>query len=143
MLRAGCREYGLRITPQRTAVYEELCRSGTHPTAEELHAGVRRRFANISLDTVNRTLLTFARIGLIEIIEGYGGPRRYDPNRTLHHHLHCLRCGTVVDFYHEEYDTLAVPAHLKHKFKVLSKKVILQGTCGPCQGIKKKHYDRK
>ena len=80
LLESKCREHGLRITPQRMAVYDAICGVGTHPTAEQLHQTIKRRFPNISLDTVNRTLLTFSEIGLIEIVEAYGRPRRYDPS---------------------------------------------------------------
>lgn len=114
-----------------------------HPTAEKLHVMVKRRLANISLDTVNRTLLTFVRIGLAETIEGYGSPRRYDPNLAPHHHLHCRRCGMVVDFYHDEYDALEIPANVGHEFTNLSKKVVLNGLCDRCQKIDKRHHEGK
>ena len=31
-------------------------------------------FPNISFDTVNRTLLTFSKVGLVNIVESYRGP---------------------------------------------------------------------
>ena len=52
------RQVGLKITPQRLAVYKALIQTDTHPTAEEVYQMVRQELPNISLDTVNRTLLT-------------------------------------------------------------------------------------
>ena len=40
---------GWRCTPQRLAVYEHLSRSAHHPTAEEVHRGVRAAIPKISL----------------------------------------------------------------------------------------------
>lgn len=111
--RASCRQHGLRLTPQREVIYDMLCHGGEHPTAEELHRQIRTRYPSMSLDTVNRTLLTFARIGLAEVVEGYGSPRRFDSNLARHHHVHCLRCGMIFDFSNPSYDALEIPANLK------------------------------
>jgi Fur family peroxide stress response transcriptional regulator len=132
-LRSHCREHGLRVTPQREAIYSELCCDGTHPTAEQLNFRLRTRFPNLSLDTVNRTLLTFAEIGLIDIVEGHGSPRRYDPDTESHHHAYCIRCGAILDFQNASYDELKVPADVRRKFKITSKKVVLNGICSKCQ----------
>jgi Fur family peroxide stress response transcriptional regulator len=132
-LHSQCREHGLRVTPQRQAIYTELCRAGTHPTAEQLLTRLRPRFPNLSLDTVNRTLLTFAQMGLVDVVEGHGSPRRYDPNTESHHHAYCIRCGAILDIQNARWDGLAVPAEIKRKFKVTSKKVVLSGICAGCQ----------
>ena len=73
-----CRQAGLKVTPQRTAVYQELLRTQEHPSAELLHRKLRKKFPSISLDTVNRTLLTLNEIGVAHIVEGSGDVKRYD-----------------------------------------------------------------
>ncbi|MBM3297837.1 MAG: transcriptional repressor, partial [Candidatus Aminicenantes bacterium] len=75
--RRKSREKGLKVTPQRAAIYEELLRARDHPTAEAVYRRVLKRMPNISFDTVNRTLLTFAQIGITKIVEGYGQAKRY------------------------------------------------------------------
>ncbi len=129
-----CREHGLRITPQRTTVYEHLLRSRDHPTAEQLYRRARKRLPNISLDTVNRTLLTFAEIGLIHVVEGFGSSRRYDPDLTEHHHAHCVKCGTIIDFHNSEFDDLVIPTYLRRQFRITGKKVVVSGICEKCRG---------
>ena len=75
-----CREHSLSITPQRVAIYKELISSEEHPSAVTIFNKVREYYSNISLDTVNRTLLTFHKIGLAKIVESTGEPKRFDPN---------------------------------------------------------------
>ena len=85
------KEHGLRITPQRTAVYEALALSNQHPSTEKVFRIVRHKYPNISFDTINRTLLTFSEIGLVHVVETMGGPRRYDPDLTSHDHFLCVK----------------------------------------------------
>lgn len=86
-----CRHHQLKITPQRVGIYRALIHSNQHPTADLMFRTVKEDFPNISFDTVNRTLLTFAGIGVVDVVEVFGGPKRFDPDITDHHHLHCLR----------------------------------------------------
>jgi Fur family peroxide stress response transcriptional regulator len=127
-----CGEHHLRVTPQRLAIYRLLSESQEHPSADDVFQNIKREFPSISYDTVNRTLLTFSKIGVVGIVEGHGEPRRFDPNMNRHHHFHCSRCGTITDFSSDDYDNLEVPRDLEEKFTVLEKRVVLQGVCDKC-----------
>ncbi len=127
-----CQEHHLKVTPQRVAIYQELLNSDTHPPADAIFQIVKRKYPNISFDTVNRTLLTFADIGIVDIVETFGGAKRFDPNVKNHHHLHCTQCGKVIDFFNRDYDNLAVPEGVHKKFQVISKRVVLIGICNAC-----------
>ena len=74
-----CQQNHLKITPQRIAIYKELLKSDQHPSVNEIYQAVKTDFHTISFDTVNRTLLTFSNIGILDIMESYGGSRRFDP----------------------------------------------------------------
>jgi Fur family peroxide stress response transcriptional regulator len=128
-----CKKSGLRITPQRCAVYKELLKSKKHPTADEMFQTVKQEFPNISFDTVNRTLLTFAEIGLVDVVSTKGGPRRFDPVMDNHHHFHCVNCGKIIDFYSEQYSNLQIPQNIKNDFTVFTKRVVLNGLCKQCR----------
>ena len=128
-----CQEYGLKITPQRVAIYEKLLNLETHPTADDVYQIVRSDYPNISFDTVNRTLLTFAEIDLVDVVETFGGAKRFDPDITNHHHLHCIRCGKILDFSNRVYDNLDVPDEIEHQFQVIRKRVVLKGICKACR----------
>ncbi len=129
---AVCRAHSLKITPQRTAIHSLLRDCRDHPSADQVYRLIKREFPNISFETVNRTLLTFASIGLISIVESTSGVRRFDPDMKSHHHMHCIRCGRIFDFQHEGYDALDVPGPLNEKFSVLSKRVVLHVICPFC-----------
>jgi len=127
-----CRRHQLKITPQRVAIYRVLIQSKQHPTADRVFRAVKKEFPNISFDTVNRTLLTFADIGVVDVVEVFGGPKRFDPDMTDHHHLHCMVCGRIIDFEYEGYARLEVPKAIATTFKVISKRVVLKGLCDMC-----------
>ncbi|MGA7876678.1 MAG: transcriptional repressor [Desulfoferrobacter sp.] len=128
-----CRKHGLSITPQRVAIYKELISSAEHPSAVVVFKKVREYFSNISLDTVNRTLLTFHEIGLAKVVESSGDPKRFDANMEPHHHFRCIRCAKIVDFQNDSYDALEVPLEITKKFLVLEKSVHLKGLCEVCR----------
>jgi Fur family peroxide stress response transcriptional regulator len=130
----NCRRNGLKITPQRMAVYKALLESKEHPSAEMVWGYVRRMFPGISLDTVNRTLLTLAEIGSASLVEGSGDVRRYDGDLDNHQHFKCIKCKKVFDFHYPPFDDIKVPASIAAKFKILRKTVYLEGICDSCRG---------
>ncbi len=131
--RIRCREAGLKVTPQRMTVYRTLLASTEHPSAEVVFREVRRLFPSISLDTVNRTLLTLNDISAAFIVEGSGDAKRYDANLQAHQHFKCVKCKRIIDFRHEPFDKIDVPKDLRDKFTVLRKTVYLEGLCDRCQ----------
>jgi len=127
-----CRRHRLKITPQRVAIFRTLIQTRQHPTADMTFKTIQKEFPNISFDTVNRTLLTFVDIGVLDIVEVFGGPKRFDTDVGVHHHLHCMACGRIIDFENEDYTHLEVPTAIAGKFKVISKRVVLKGLCEAC-----------
>jgi Fur family transcriptional regulator, peroxide stress response regulator len=132
-LKNKCLENDLRITPQRTAIYQELMYASDHPSADVIYKRVIKKFPNISFDTVNRTLLSFAGMGLVRVVEGRGSPKRFDPDTESHHHFQCIKCSTIIDFRNKEYDKLEIPLDISKKLTVFNKKVILEGLCDKCR----------
>ncbi len=127
-----CQSHLLKITPQRVAIYRKLLTSDKHPTADAIYQAVKKEYPNISFDTVNRTLLTFAEIGILDVVEIFGGAKRFDTNVIDHHHLHCTRCGKIQDFINDDYDNLDVPRGIRKYFQVMQKRVVLKGICTAC-----------
>ena len=127
-----CHKAGLKVTPQRVEIYKALVATQSHPTAEEVYKMVREKIGNISLDTVNRTLLTLADIGAAFIVEGTGQPRRFDGGLEDHQHFLCIKCKKIVDFHCHDYDDIEVPDDLRGKVKVLRKTLYFEGICDEC-----------
>ncbi|HEX7321195.1 MAG TPA: transcriptional repressor [bacterium] len=128
-----CHGHGLRITPQRIAIYKKLSASDKHPSATEIYRQIKNKFPSVSLGTVNSTLITFTKIGLARIVEASGDPKRFDPDTKPHHHFRCLKCSRIIDFYNTAYDNIKVPEEIAEKCFVSRKKVYLEGLCDRCR----------
>lgn len=127
------KKFGLKITPQRTAIYEELIKAIDHPTAEAIYSRVRRKIKNISFDTVYRTLLSFLEIKLITLVEGTGEQKRFEPNLPNHHHCRCIKCHAIIDFESPIKIDIKIPKELKNDFKIIRKRIVLEGLCKNCK----------
>jgi len=130
---ATCHRAGLKVTPQRMAVYKALIESTEHPSAEGVFRTVRRTFPSISLDTVNRTLLTLSDLGVAFAVEGSGDAKRFDANLKTHQHFKCLKCRRIMDFHYEPFDRIRPPENLAARFSVLRTTVYLEGLCDVCK----------
>ena len=114
-------------TPQRTAIFQELLKAKDHPTVDDIYERIVKKIPNISFDTVNRTLLTFSKIGITKVVEGYRQVKRYDPDMGIHHHFRCLRCGRIMGFHNEDFRQQRRPRRDQERFTMTSKKVVLEG----------------
>ena len=129
----NCRAAGLKVTPQRMTIYRELVKSKEHPSADMLYRKVRKILPNISLDTVNRTLLTLAEIGAAFVVEGSGDVKRFDAQLDNHQHFKCIKCKRIIDFHHKPFDNIPIPKNISRKFTVLRETVYLEGICDSCR----------
>src|SRR5260370_22127337 len=107
---ARCRTAGIAATPQRLAIFRRLAATDSHPSAEELHAAVRREMPTLSLATVYKTLDTLAAIGDVRPVSRLGPRGRWDANLAPHHHLVCIACGAVTDVTEPRLEAAARPA---------------------------------
>jgi len=128
----ACREAGLRLTHQRLEIYRELLLACDHPSAEALHRRLRRTIQTISLDTVYRTLATFASHGLINRVETVESQARFEVSLLRHHHLVCSRCKEIMDFQWRLIDDASLPAELGNWGQIDNKSVVVYGICRKC-----------
>ena len=130
--RRKCRETGLKITPQRVAIYSELIQTKEHPTADTVYKAVRANFPNISFDTVNRTLGTLVEIGAAKIVDCSQQVRRFDGGVAEHLHFRCIKCKRIIDIEAQEFENNALPRKIEGAAKVLRKVVYFEGLCEWC-----------
>jgi len=135
------RKAKLKITPQRMTILDELADNRNHPTTDAIYQKIKQKLPNISFDTVNRTLITFAKNGVIKRVEGQG-VKRYDPMTDPHHHFHCMVCNKIIDFTNKKYDRIKLPESITNKHQVLGQKIVLDGICQDCKN-KKNNKGRK
>ena len=88
---------GLRLTRQRSAIYDTLSELTSHPTADDLYRMVSRAHQGISLATVYNTLEAFCRCGLAKKLPTEGASSRYEAAMHNHLHLRDSRTGRVLD----------------------------------------------
>jgi len=125
------RERGLKVTPQREAVFQALDGSDAHPTAEAVHAVVTEAMPSVSLRTVYQVLNDLAVMGEIQALDLGTGAARFDPNVDVHHHLVCSGCGKVRDLY-VDLDAVQMPAGAGRGFTVDHAEVVFRGVCDDC-----------
>ncbi len=126
-----CREKKMKVTPQRTVIYNELLNSYDHPNVETLYNRVRKTFPDISFDTVYRTLSFFNDIGIAEIIEGLSSTRRYEGNTQKHYHFICQKCGSIYDIENVPFN-FKVPEEIELNYDVRNTRVLFEGICKNC-----------
>src|SRR5262249_56219987 len=69
----------------------------SHPSGEDVFAGVRKDIPNISLATVYKALEALVDCGLAGKLGYSDGPARYDCRTDAHYHLRCLDTDEVRD----------------------------------------------
>lgn len=105
-LRNRLKEKGLKVTPQRIAVYEALVKLGNHPTADSVAEEVRKHHPNIATGTVYKVLDTFTRHSLIKKVKTEKDIMRYDAIMEQHHHIYCEDSEGIEDYFDPELDKL-------------------------------------
>ena len=136
------RKKGLKITPQRLAIFRILKDNKSHPSAEEIYQRVRKDYRTLSLATVYQTLETLEQIGGIRILRFDRRKTRYDPDLSPHHHLICTRCQKITDLHDDYSETVRLPPSLTNRFQINGFNVVFYGICGECRK-KRKSQKRK
>ena len=129
---AEARKAGLRITPQRLAIFKLVAGSVSHPGAEEIHRQLRRSFPMISLDTVYRTLWKLADLGLVSALGQERIQLRFDANQNRHQHFTCKRCGLIRDFTNARLSALGIPSEAAQFGQAEDLRVEVRGVCSAC-----------
>jgi Fur family transcriptional regulator, peroxide stress response regulator len=127
-----CRARGVRITPQRLAVYRALAADLTHPSADAILGRVRGALPSMSPASVYRILESLEREGLIRRVGTTEGIARYDANLERHQHLVCRKCGRMTDFKAPELSKLRLAPRVIRGFVVEELDVRIVGRCARC-----------
>jgi Fur family peroxide stress response transcriptional regulator len=124
---------GLKLTPQRCAIYEMLVASENHPTAEDIYRTVKRAYPMISQNTVYYTLSAFKEARLISEVNVGHEHARFDANMDRHHHLVCVSCQEINDVYDETLNRLSVSTANERQYTILGHRVEFYGHCKRCR----------
>lgn len=134
------REKKLKVTSQRLLVLEIMAgRPGEHLTAEEIYALAREMHPDIGIATIYRTVQVLQELQIIDKVsfgDGYarfelGGNHSKDKHR--HHHAICQRCGQIISFEIDLFDTLEKVLFERNGFRVMDHDVTFYGLCQGCR----------
>jgi Fur family peroxide stress response transcriptional regulator len=101
-------EKGLRVTPQRIAIFTAIIKLSNHPTAEHIIAYIKENHPNISVGTVYKVLDSLVESHLLKKVKTESGIMRYDPLPVNHHHLYCEETDRIEDYEDEQLDELII-----------------------------------
>ena len=108
---ASIQDKGLKVTPQRLAIFRYLSDNETHPSAETIFEDIKKELPTISQGTVYKTLSTLTEMGVIRELKIGNGHSRYDSNTTVHINVICPNCNKITDYQSKEiinfWDTIA------------------------------------
>ncbi|WP_163329397.1 Fur family transcriptional regulator [Desulfurobacterium thermolithotrophum] len=125
------RERGLKVTPQRVAVYKEILSRKDHPSAEEIYEALKDKVEGISLTTVYRTLSNLEEVGLVVRIPTLKDKVHYDARVEPHSHFICLKCGRIYDV--EVSPEVSFENLKREGFEVSNCAFICYGICKNCK----------
>lgn len=108
---------GLKVTPQRVAIYEAVVNLRNHPTAENIIEYIKKNHPNISVGTVYKVLDSLVENQLLKKVKNEKDVMRYDAIMEQHHHLYCTQTEKIEDFEDPELDKIITLYFAKKKIK--------------------------
>jgi len=111
------KEKGLKVTPQRIAIYKAVVNLKNHPTAENVVEAISADFPSISVGTVYKVLNVLVEKKLLKKVKSEKDIMRYDAMVDHHHHLYCNDTDKIVDYEDKELDELVMQYFKKKRIK--------------------------
>ena len=111
------KEKGLKVTPQRIAIYNAVVDLKNHPTAENIIEFIKINHPSISVGTVYKILNTLVENKLLRKVKSERDIMRYDAIMEHHHHLYCKDTDRIEDYDDGQLDALIEDYFAKKKIK--------------------------
>lgn len=128
----ACGRAGIRVTPQRRAIFHAVAAVDDHPSVETIRDRLRATMPNLSLDTVYRTLALFEDLGLLRRVGIACDRARFDANTERHHHFVCTACGRIEDVIDPRLNRIKPPEAAAAFGAIDSMQVEMRGVCHQC-----------
>ena len=126
---------GLKYTPQRTAVLEEIIKDKGHRESEEIYLALKKSGQHVSRATIYRTMDILVNNGFARKMNLGDGRVRYESkvNSPHHDHLVCMDCGLIVEFMDQQIEDLQDKIAIQYNFQLKRHIHQLFGLCKKCQ----------
>lgn len=126
------------FSKKREAIYQSVCSTKSHPSAEWVYNDLKDEYPNLSLGTVYRNIGLFKEMGLIQSVGNVKGQERFDANTKPHPHFICNTCASVIDLEHVDYNPEAdKTVERAYGHNVNHHLVFFYGECHNCQKNKR------
>ena len=126
---------GLKYTPQRIAVLEEIIKDKGHRESEEIYLALKKSGQHVSRATIYRTMDILVNNGFARKMNLGDGRARYESkvNSPHHDHLVCMDCGLIVEFMDQKIEDLQDKIAIQYNFQLKQHIHQLFGLCKKCQ----------
>jgi Fur family ferric uptake transcriptional regulator len=136
-IKENLKQKGFKLTTQRRAILDVIIENREkHLSSEEIYDLVKEKYPEIGLATVYRTLQLFDEMGIIYKLNFDDGRSRYELYHNedhQHHHLICLKCGSVIEMEGDLLENLEEAIENTKNFQIIDHNVKFFGYCSKCK----------
>lgn len=135
LLSEKLKNYNLKVTPQRLAIYNYLLENKNHPNAETIYNDIKKQYPTMSLATVYKTLLSLKKVSLINELNIGEDSFRYDIVTNFHYHIICSKCNKIIDYYPETNEITKLKTKIQEdtEFSLTNEQIYFYGICKDCK----------
>lgn len=134
ILRQYLRANGLRRTPERERILQEIFAIHEHFDVDELYLRLRHKGVKVSKASIYRAVKLFLDCGLIREVDFSDGHWHFEHiyGHNHHSHLRCLSCGEIVEFEDAELRRIQDSLAQTHNYRIVSYHFEVKGYCPSC-----------
>lgn len=122
---------------KREAIYNAVCGTKVHPTAEWVYETLKPEYPDLSLGTVYRNLKKFCETGKVRSVGVIHGQEHFDGDTSKHSHFVCSTCGRVLDIFESLVsEEILAGIEQKYDFQIETEDILFNGVCPECQNPK-------
>jgi len=129
------RKKGLRNTPERETIIEEIFATHDHFDVDELYLRLKKKNKKISKPSIYRLIPYLLECGLIQEAYFEDGHLHYEHIYGHEHHCHlrCVGCGKTLEFSEKSLKRIEKKLGEKYGFAVQGHKFEVFGYCPKCK----------